>query len=75
MQLGETFERFLQRAPISVMYRALLERARAQPVQQICARVHDQLRFLTTIRFLRAASPGRVPAGATYAGASFSLGR
>jgi hypothetical protein len=27
MQLGETFERFLQRAPISVMYRALLERA------------------------------------------------
>lgn len=27
MQLGETFERFLQQAPISVMYRALLERA------------------------------------------------
>jgi IS4 transposase len=27
MQLGEIFERFLQRAPISVMYRALLERA------------------------------------------------
>jgi IS4 transposase len=26
MQLGETFERFLQRAPISVMVRALLER-------------------------------------------------
>ncbi len=27
MQLGATFERFLQQAPISVMYRALLERA------------------------------------------------
>jgi IS4 transposase len=27
MQLGEVFERFLQQAPISVMYRALLERA------------------------------------------------
>src|SRR4051794_40275357 len=27
MRLGETFERFLQQAPISVMYRALLERA------------------------------------------------
>ena len=27
MKLGETFERFLQQAPISVMYRALLERA------------------------------------------------
>lgn len=27
MKLGETFERFLQEAPISVMYRALLERA------------------------------------------------
>jgi IS4 transposase len=27
MKLGETFERFLQHAPISVMYRALLERA------------------------------------------------
>jgi hypothetical protein len=26
MQLGETFERFLQQAPISVMVRALLER-------------------------------------------------
>jgi IS4 transposase len=27
MKLGETFERFIQEAPISVMYRALLERA------------------------------------------------
>src|SRR5438067_11509441 len=27
MQLGEVFERFLQQAPISVVYRALLQRA------------------------------------------------
>src|SRR4028119_367534 len=27
MRLGDVFERFLQRAPISVMFRALLERA------------------------------------------------
>jgi hypothetical protein len=27
MRLGDVFERFLQQAPISVMFRALLERA------------------------------------------------
>jgi IS4 transposase len=31
MRLGETFERFLQQAPICVMYRALLERALDPP--------------------------------------------